>query len=74
MLNRIPILDHAPDESYEATPQLGWFVTKPAAPITPEDEPSRVLYQLWQRTVFSEITTPDQVWVKVETFNRQNDD
>jgi len=65
MLNRIPILDHAPDESYEPTPQLGWFVNKSDKMFPPS-----VLYQLWQ----SDTIGKGQVWVKVETFNRPNDD
>jgi hypothetical protein len=66
MLSRIPILDVAP-EDYEPTPQLGWFVSKDENFAV---DGNKTLYQLWQQVVFSEKPSPEQIWVRVATFNR----
>lgn len=68
MLSRIPILDVAPSDEYEADAQISWFVVE-AGKMFPEP----FLCQLWHNESLTD-NNPKQVWIKVPTAVRKEFD
>jgi hypothetical protein len=62
MLKNLDKLDMPPNEFYEPTPQLGWFINKSDLLGKP------ILYQIWS----SSIVGQGMVWVKVTTYIRND--